>query len=267
MKRRALTARTADKFALYETSVQSPALEVDFIERSFRKVRGRAALSAREDFCGSASFACEWVKRADSHKALGLDLDAHVLRWAKEHHLQTLDRATRSRVELRRQDVLVATRERFDVCVAFNYSYSVFKTRDALRAYFKQARRALVPDGILYLDLLGGALVQQTCVDTHTLPGFSYVWEQAAYNPIDASFLCHIHFRFPDGSRINRAFTYDWRLWTLPELRELLGEAGFSSSAVYWEDSNKRGEPTGKFRERSSAVNDLSWNAYILALR
>ena len=53
----------------------------------------------------------------------------------------------------------------------------------------------------------------------------------------------HIHFEFTNGSRLKRAFTYEWRLWTLPEIRELLGEAGFSRSTVYWEDRDADGVP------------------------
>ena len=54
--------------------------------------------------------------------------------------------------------------------------------------------------------------------------------------------LCHIHFSFPDGSKIKKAFTYDWRLWTLPEIRELLLEAGFQRATVYWEGTNEETE-------------------------
>src|SRR5690606_33076657 len=65
---------------------------------------------------------------------------------------------------------------------------------------------------------------------------FTYVWEQEKFNPISHDTVCHIHFEFPDGSRLERAFSYEWRLWTLPELRELLAEAGFSAVHVFWEE-------------------------------
>ena len=65
------------------------------------------------------------------------------------------------------------------------------------------------------------------------------IWDQKAYNPINGDMLCHIHFSFPDGSKIKKAFTYDWRLWTLPEIRELLLEAGFQRATVYWEGTNE----------------------------
>jgi len=71
--------------------------------------------------------------------------------------------------------------------------------------------------------------------------GYTYVWHQPAYEPISGDTLCHIDFKFEDGSRLPRAFSYDWRLWTLPELREILGEAGFRRSTVYWEGSDRRG--------------------------
>ena len=41
-------------------------------------------------------------------------------------------------------------------------------------------------------------------------------------NPITHATTCHIHFKFPDGSKLKKAFTYEWRLWTAPEIRELL---------------------------------------------
>ena len=99
----------------------------------------------------------------------------------------------------------------------------------------------------------------------------TYVWDQAKFNPITHDFLCYIHFEFPDGSRLKRAYTYDWRLWTLPELREVLSEAGFSRVHVFWErfeDDPEGGEEqisTGEYRETLKANNQQAWVAYIVA--
>ena len=60
--------------------------------------------------------------------------------------------------------------------------------------------------------------------------------------------ICHIHFKFKDGSRIKKAFSYDWRLWTLPEIREVMEEAGFSNTRVYWEDEDEEGEGSSSRR-------------------
>lgn len=271
-RKAALTAKNADKQALYEASVQAPADEVAFIKRTFRALRKREPKRVREDFCASALFACEWIKSGKDHSALGLDLDASVLAWANDKRLPTLSEDQRSRIALREQDVLAPNPKRdrgsFDACVAYNYSYCVFTTRAQLRTYFERARQALVSDGLLYLDLFGGTVALDTCVETTKLPGFTYVWEQASYNPIDASMRSHIHFRFKDGSRLDRAFTYEWRLWSMVELRELLAEAGFRDSLVYWEGADDNNQPNGVFNVvRKPVENDPIWNAYIVALR
>ena len=98
---------------------------------------------------------------------------------------------------------------------------------------------------------------------THT-----YVWDQASYNPVTGHITCHIHFDFRDGSRLPQAFTYDWRLWTLPELREVLEEAGFARSVVYWQGWDpKTGEPDGDFQPTEVADADAGWLAYIAAVK
>ena len=58
---------------------------------------------------------------------------------------------------------------------------------------------------------------------------------------------CNIHFKFPDGSKIKRAFSYTWRLWTAPELRDMLLDAGFRNVTVYWEGEDDNGEGNGEF--------------------
>ncbi|MGB5339926.1 MAG: class I SAM-dependent methyltransferase, partial [Gammaproteobacteria bacterium] len=92
------------------------------------------------------------------------------------------------------------------------------------------------------------------------------IWEHASYNPIDGRMVCHIHFGFPDGSKLKKAFTYDWRLWSLPELRELLDEAGFSKVTVYWEEVDKKsGEGTGVFSPATVGDADPGWICFLLA--
>ena len=66
---------------------------------------------------------------------------------------------------------------------------------------------------------------------------------------------------------MKRAFTYEWRLWTLPEIRELLAEAGFSRSTVYWEDRDANGDGTNTYRPRAHARQEPAWVAYIVAER
>ena len=99
------------------------------------------------------------------------------------------------------------------------------------------------------------------------IDGFTYVWDQDHYNPVTGEVRCLIHFDFPKGKRMKRAFSYDWRLWTVPETRDLLLEAGFSRVMVYWEGTDKKGEPNGVFRVSEKGDLAPAWIAYIVAVR
>ena len=79
--------------------------------------------------------------------------------------------------------------------------------------------------------------------------------------------MCHIHFDFSDGSSIRKAFTYDWRLWSIPEVRELLLEAGFSKVHVYWEKTDDEGDGIGAFWEPKRVDNDEVWWTFLAAER
>ena len=96
---------------------------------------------------------------------------------------------------------------------------------------------------------------------------FTYVWEQKRFNVIDHRLLCHIHFRFRDGTQMKRAFTYDWRLWTMPEVREVLTEAGFARSLVYiegWDEKNNVSDDV--FRLRTRFPNQDGWLSIVVGI-
>ena len=94
---------------------------------------------------------------------------------------------------------------------------------------------------------------------------FTYIWQQEHFNPVDNGLRCSIHFAFSDGSRIERAFHYDWRLWTLPEIRELLLECGFSRVTTYWQGFDDEGESDGEFKPVTVADADAGWICYLAA--
>ena len=142
---------------------------------------------------------------------------------------------------------------------------SVFTTRTSFSSSLTRARQALKSDGIFFLDAFGGPDASDIMKERTKLDGFTYVWEQAEFEPVTGRIVCHINFNFPDGSKIKPAFTYDWRLWTLPELRELLEEAGFSKSRVYWEGDDGDGGGNGMVEEHASGAPDFAWIAYIVA--
>jgi len=264
-------AGLADRYRLYERSVQNPEAEVDFIARRFRCLTGRRALLLREDFCGTAALSCEWVRRRADHRALAVDLDPAVLAWARARNLAALPAGERARCRLILGDVRRVRPRPADVILAMNFSYWLLRERAALLQYFRRVRTGLVRDGVFFLDAFGGYEAFRVCSEERAIEDeegtFTYRWEQAYYNPIDGHLSCHIHFDFPDGSRLERAFSYDWRLWTLPELRELLAEAGFSRVTVYWQGWNERGEADGIFVPAEEAAADASWICYLSAQR
>lgn len=259
-----LSATNADKHDLYQRSVQAPEYEIRFLNKAFKAHTGRKPLHLREDFCGTALLCSKWVKSDPERTALGLDIDGPTIAWGIEHNLAKIGSAAQ-RVTLLEQDVMVPTRRKAEVIGAYNYSYQIFHTRALLARYFRAAYRSLTDDGLFVLDAIGGWESQQVLTERRLCDGFTYVWEQAEYDPISSHFVCHISYEFKDGSKLERAFTYDWRLWTLAELRELLLEAGFAEVDAYWEGEDENGEGTGTFHRVVSTTNDPGWNAYLVA--
>jgi hypothetical protein len=267
-------ATTADRHELYELSVQDPPSEVAFITRSYQKLRRRKPLTLREDFCGTAVFSLAWVKSDPKRTAVGVDLDRDTLHWGLEKRIRPAGEDVERRITLRNGNVLEPSGPQVEVAVGFNFSYWCFDTRESLRSYFEAARAGLLPGGVMYLDACGGTEIARPNVDerevadeTGVIDGepFTYVWDQVSYNPLTGDMECAIHFEFEDGSRMDRAFTYTWRLWTLPELRELLLEAGFTKVRIWSEIEDDDGDGTGEYDEIEALDNEGSWWVYITA--
>jgi len=268
-KRQTDMASRADRHRMYELAVQCAEAEVDFVIDTFRELRGRKPLHLREDFCGTANVCCEWVRRGARYTAIGVDLDGEVLDWSRRHRLSALTERQRSRVALLQDDVLNAQTQPADVVLAMNFSYWLFKQRSDLLRYFRTVRDNLVDDGIFFLDAYGGYDAFREIDEEREIDdggeGFTYIWDQDRFNPVDNHLICHIHFAFPDGSVMERAFTYDWRLYTLPEIRDLLDEAGFSRTTVYWQGWDEDGEASGEFYPTETADADAGWICYLVA--
>ncbi len=258
-------ADLADRHRLYEQSVQNVEGEFEFVDGAFTRLRGRQAVTLREDFCGTAAMACEWVRRRKQNRAFAVDLDAEVLDWGRENNVGKLKPAEASRVELIQENVCTVKTEPVDAILAMNFSYMIFETRDSLRNYFARAREGLVEDGVLFIDAFGGYDACKTIKERTKHDDFTYIWEQASYNPINGHMVCYIHFSFPDKSKLKRAFSYEWRMWSLPELQELLTEAGFSRVTVHWQGWDEDDEPDGDFQPATEVEQDPGWVCFISA--
>ncbi len=261
----ATMAERADRHELYESAVQNVEEECKFVSDTFEKIRGRRALSFREDFCGTASAACQWTRLGSEHTAIGIDIDAEVLQWGRENRLSRLNPDQLARIRLVEASVMDVQPEQVDVVGAFNFSYWIFRTRPLMLEYFGRIYDALKSDGVFFLDAFGGYEAFEEMKEKTKYDDFTYVWEQARYLPVTGEMECHIHFKFPDKSKLKRAFSYTWRLWTLPEITELLAEAGFKNPTVYWEGTDEDGEGDGVFSPEAHGEADAGWIAYIVA--
>ncbi|MCG8037578.1 MAG: class I SAM-dependent methyltransferase [Candidatus Thiodiazotropha taylori] len=262
-------ADTADRHHLYELSVQCSEAEIDFVDETFKKLKGRRAKRLREDFCGTANVCCEWVKRRKSNQAIGVDLDHEVLQWGKANQLAKLKSSQRKRVTLLEENVLNVETEPMEIISAMNFSYWLFKERDQLKSYFQRVYEQLSDDGVLFMDAYGGYDSYKEIEEERDIEDgdatFTYTWEQEKYDPISGTLICHIHFDFEDGSRYEKAFSYDWRLWSLPEVRELLSEVGFEKITFYWQGFDDDGEPDGVFVPVEEGEADAGWICYMTA--
>jgi SAM-dependent methyltransferase len=264
-----ITARNADRHALYQIAVQAPEKDARFYGRYFEKVTGAPLRVFREDFCGTAALSCWFVKLHRQNHAIGVDLHGPTLAWGRRYNVRhLLDADQQRRLRLIQDDVRAVRRPRAQAIVAVNFSYSVFQTRAELAGYVRGCFAALEPGGLLFLDGWGGGLVQRACTDRRREHGFDYLWEQRSFDPISHHIDCRIHFLFRDGSRLRDAFVYDWRLWTMPELRELFTDAGFADVHVLWECTDvRRGTGNGVFRRKEVGDDDPAWISYVVGRR
>jgi SAM-dependent methyltransferase len=254
-----------DRHRLYEMAVQSPEHDAPFFDRVYKKKNGRLPRLLREDFCGTAFLSAEWVRRRPDNEAVGVDLDRSVLEWGRIHNIEPLGKEAR-RVRLIHSDVRAVDWPKADVIAALNFSYFVFKDREELLGYFRNARSSMAPNGIFVLDIFGGWEAQMDVADKTKDNGFTYTWQQKGIDPVTNVGRFQIHFKVDKGPSLRKAFTYEWRLWSVPEVKEALQDAGFTDFELYWEGVDEEtGEGDGNYKRIKSAENCPGWNALIVA--
>jgi hypothetical protein len=265
--KKVLTARSADRYALYEMAVQTPDEEVRFFDRVYRGRNGRLPQVLREDFCATAAISRSWVKKGKERAAVGLDLDAKPLEWARRVGMNGLSGEERERIELVKTNVLhpKGVKRKADVVSAGNFSWWVFKERKILREYFAKVREGLAEGGVFVLDLMGGTQASAILTERRRCKGFTYEWEQREFNAVTHELKCAINFIFRDGTKMKNAFEYDWRLWSIPEAREVLAEAGFKTTTVYWEGDDDKGGGSGEYRRTETGESCMCHVTYIVA--
>lgn len=217
-----------DRFDLYERCVQSPRHLVPLL----RAIHGRSPRVLGEDFAGTAALSIEWAERVDDGRAVAVDLDETAL--------------FRHGVDMRVDRVAADVRTvgaPADLLFVGNFSIGYLHTRAELVEYLRHAReRVAEARGVFVCDTYGGetAYTIGHVHRAHPLPDgrtCRYTWEQRAADPLTGMVTDVIHFRIEDAGVITEelmdAFVYEWRLWSVPELRDALAEAGFVGTDVY----------------------------------
>lgn len=236
-----LGKRKVNRFDLYEMAVQSPEMEAQFL----RAVHGDSPEVLGEDFCGPASVARAWCAVDDRARAVAVDRDPgpleHALALARQRDASAGTAQIVPRLKLLECDVS-EVRERADVIAALNFAVCELHARRWLLSYLRASAFRLRAGGVFVADLYGGpdSLTPGTSEKAVPTEGgtLRYLWEQRTADPLSARVRNSIHFVLPGRSSeksrtVANAFEYDWRLWTVAELREALLEAGFHSTEVY----------------------------------
>lgn len=242
---RVTMASKADKHQVYAEAVQLPREEAKNLYRiAFRlgARHGAPPRVLREDFAGTGVLCLAWTRQNVLNTAYGVDLDRETVNYSLKHVLAGQHEADRVKMVVGN---VLADRERelripkADIIAALNYGCCYFYERRQLLEYLKKSLDSLKSRGVLVADLFGArSFRHEKRSEKH--PNFTYVFEQSEINPITNRINLDLHFAFPDGSWLRRAFSYDFRVWTIRDLREAMLEVGFEKVAMFVGDTSKR---------------------------
>jgi len=222
--------RTREAWALYERTVQDPARTVALL----RRLHGARPRVLGEDFAGTAALSRAWVERVAGGRAFAVDLDAEALAFAPD-----------PRVECRADDVrsaAVADLGPCDVVQAGNFSLGELHTRADLEAWARMAHARLAPHGIAVVDTYGGESAWRLGVLERRRAEeggeeLRWTWEQRSADPLTGEVVDALSFRVLRAGEVvvdlPDAFVYRWRLWSVPELVDVLRAAGFVRTEVH----------------------------------
>ncbi|TPX40885.1 hypothetical protein SeMB42_g05826 [Synchytrium endobioticum] len=276
-------AMSADRHVCYAQSVQAADAEVLNLINMRKQISSslNIPLALREDFCGTAVLSLEWCTSSVARTAYGIDNDTSVLSYAKKHTLATAEtQDAASRVNLVHGNVLTPRSQfktripRVDIIAALNYGICYFRTRKELVEYLCICKDGLKKGGCLIVDMYGGSDVYSVKGRTiiRKLRGFDYIFEQTGFNPMTNTVHINLHFHFKDNSWQRNAFQYDFRVWTIPEVREAFHDAGFEKLNIWVASSSHSttslddldgiesgGEPSSGEEEKENGAGILSY--------
>ena len=254
-----------DKYLYYKKAVQNPSEDISFFKKTFRSVYKKTPFTFREDFCGTFYLAYHWVKAHRQNKAIAIDIDQEPIKYGIKHHISQLSPSQKERLSVLNKNILTPRLPSAEIISVSNFSYFILKTKKEMLKYFKNAHKSLAKEGLFILDLVGGPDCEKLTEEETKHKDFSYFWDQDYFDPIQKIGHFYIHFKRKKERKQLKQFSYSWRLWTIPELKDLLQEAGFSNISVYWEQSDKKGYGTGVFKKQESGEACDCWIAYLVS--
>ncbi|MAE73312.1 MAG: hypothetical protein CL675_04405 [Bdellovibrionaceae bacterium] len=266
-KKQAGKSKDFDKYYYYHRSVQSPANDVKFLRKTYKQIRGEAPETLREDFCGTFSICCEWVKLKKHHQAIGIDIDPEPINYGRNNYYTELKSSEQERIQIIEKSVLAKDLPQADIVAAQNFSYYLFKTRKELLEYYKSAYAGVKDGGIFVADCFGGSQCMEPNEEETDHGDFSYYWDQDSFDPVTNEAMFYIHFKRKGEKKREKMFTYDWRMWTIPEIREIMEEAGFKETRVYWEGTTEDGDGDGEFKAVTKGEDCEAWVSYVVGLK
>lgn len=229
------------RYDLYQRTVQDVAALVPFL----RAIHGRQPTTLAEDFCGSAACSIHWARTIKGGRAIATDIDPEPLTIAKRSSAK-LAPAARRRVRLVRGDV---TRAKLpgpcDLIFVGNFSIGEIHDRAVLVRYLRRCKARLARGGSFVCDTYGGqtAFTTGSTMRNHPCPDLGasvvirYTWQQRKADPLTGMVENALHYRVLHAGEIIQeltdAFVYHWRLWSIPELRDAMHEAGFKKTSIY----------------------------------
>ena len=255
-----------DKYFYYKKSVQSPEEDIQFFKKTFKYFFKQPAHIFREDFCGTFYLAYHWIKDHSKNKAVAIDSAKEPIKYGTKHHISKLSPSQQNRLKILNNNVLEDNLPKANIISVSNFSYFALKERRLMLKYFQNVLKALFKKGLFIIDVVGGPDCELLSEEEIKHKNFNYYWDQDDFNPINRTGKYYIHFKRKGEKKRTKEFSYDWRLWSLPELKDILTEAGFSKVHVYWEGTNKKGEGNGIFKKATKGDVCSTWIAYLVSL-
>lgn len=268
-----------DKYQLYIDSVQDIGGLLGFVNSicgdKMKDKKNPPVL--REDFAGTGINAYHWRLDAplDSY-AIAVDIDPEPIEWGKK---EFGDEDRGDDVHFYNEDSLLLDKPS-DITLCLNSSIFSIHSRDRLSTYFNRVYERLNKDGVFIFEIYGGPSALTTGKDEVPIgiDEFTFVWEQRNVNTLTNRSENYISFRFPNGQQMRDAFSYDHRVWTLPELMDIIGETDFKDTEVYVNRNFEEGkEPDSLVPEALNVHSDFypvtdfyehdSFEAYIVCYK